>query len=314
MNGARYRYLETICELVKQGEDIVLVSSDYAAPSLDLFREEYPDRYVSVGIAEQNLIQIASGLGLAGKRVVAYGMAPFPCIRAFDQIKNTVSMMKLPIHILSAGVGFAIPEFGATHYCAEDISLIRTLPNIKILTITDEVMARKAARYVLESKKPCYIRMDKYSEGELYQAERIDFEKGFEVLKKGHDIAVITNGYYTKRIAALQNYAAQCGASIKIIDLYAIPFQKDKLLGELENVKGIITIEEHVLEGGIGSIILELLSDAQRYKPVRRIGIDFQGHYPEIYGSREYFMNQYGLADEDIIKKIQKFWDKIGKE
>lgn len=304
MNKVRYKYLETICKAVENGKEAVIVSSDYAAPTLDKFRIDHADRYVSVGIAEQDLIQVACGLALSGETAIAYGMAPFPCIRAVDQIKNAAALMDLPISIVSAGVGFAIPEFGATHYCAEDIAIIRTIPNIRIINLTDETMAVKAAEYAFITASPLYIRIDKYSDGVLYKNEDIDFEKGFSVVREGTDAAVIASGYYTIRMLDIAEKLAERGINLKVIDLYSLPFDKDSLFEDIKNNTHIFTVEEHVLAGGIGSVILEFANDTGLNAHITRIGIDFNGSYPSTFGNREHFMKQYGLDDEAVISKI----------
>jgi transketolase len=304
MNGARYAFLNRICDLVKQGQDIVLVSSDYAAPMLDEFRRDYPDRYVSVGIAEQNLAQVASGLALAGRRVVAYSMAPFPCIRAYDQIRNSIVLMHLPISMVFAGVGFFIPEWGATHYNVEDMSLIRTLPGVQIINATDTTIGALSADYTLTSDHPLYIRFDKYSDGTLYKQSEIDFAEGFRVLQQGEDLAIVTCGWYTDRILKINQWLKHRGIFATIIDLYSIPYDKKRLMETIEQAPMILTIEEHILQGGIGSEMLELLEEHQTLKKVRRMGIDFVQGYPEDFGSREYYLVKYGLADADIMREI----------
>ncbi len=306
MNKARYKYLDTVCNFIRNGEEMVLVSSDYAAPVLDDFRKTHSERYVSVGIAEQNLIQIACGLSLSGQRAVAYGMAPFPCIRAVDQIRNAVAMMNLPISIVSAGVGFAIPEFGATHYCIEDISIMRTIPNIKIINLTDEVMAEKAAKLSLTTEYPLYIRIDKYSDGVIYNSREIDFERGFSVTNDGNDIAIIASGYYTNRMISLSKLLSEVGINAKVIDLYSLPFKSEALISEVSGIQNILTVEEHVREGGIGSAILEAFSDYNIFKRVKRMGIDFDGKYTSEFGSREYFMKKYHLDDDAVISTIKE--------
>lgn len=306
MNKVRYKYLDAVCNLIRAGKDMVLISSDYAAPVLDDFRKTHSERYISVGIAEQNLIQVACGLSLSGQRAVAYGVAPFPCIRAVDQIRNAAAMMNLPISIVSAGVGFAIPEFGATHYCTEDISIIRAIPGIKIINLTDEVMAEKTAELSLTTDQPLYIRIDKYSDGIIYTPDDIDFERGFSVVKDGCDIAIIASGYYTNRMTKLSERLFESGINAKVIDLYALPFDVDKLVAETENIRNVLTVEEHVREGGIGSAVLEAFSDRNIAKQIKRIGIDFGGKYTSEFGSREYFIKKYHLDDESIIEAIKE--------
>lgn len=306
MNTVRYKYLDTVCRLIEEGRDIVLVSSDYAAPVLDHLRETGNKRYVSVGIAEQNLIQVACGLALSGQRAIAYGLAPFPCIRAVDQIRNAMAMMKLPVSIVSAGVGFAIPEFGATHYCVEDISIMRAIPGIKIINLTDETMAEKAAVLSLTVNRPLYIRIDKYSDGVIYDPGDIDFERGFSVIGDGDDIAIISSGYYTNRMIKLSRTLLEYGISAKVIDLYALPFDAEKLISETKDIPNILTVEEHVREGGIGSAVLEAFTDKNVHKNFKRMGIDFGGEYTNEFGSREYFCKKYRLDDDAVIDAVRE--------
>ena len=310
MNGARYAYLSRICELIAQGKDIVIVSDDYAAPVLDSFRVEYPDRYISVGIAEQNLIAVSCGLMLAEKRVIAYGCAPFPTIRAFDQIKNAASMMNLPINIVVAGIGFAIPEWGATHYNAEDISIMRTIPNMRIITPTDNIMGAAAADYALINTTPVYLRFDKYAEGEVYYRDNdIDFELGFKVLREGSDITVVTCGSFTSRIMELAKQWRIEGINARIIDLYSLPFDMDAFLEIIKN-DTILTIEEHILQGGIGTVILEVLQEYGLTNHIRRMGINFAKEYPQTSGSREYYLVEYGLSNNAITSVVLDLLDK----
>jgi transketolase len=283
---------------------MVIVSSDCGAPVLDSLREQSPERLISVGIAEQNLIQVSCGLALAGKRVIAYGQVPFTSTRAFDQIRNGAALMNLPINHITTDAGFSFSEYGASHYNTDDISLMRTIPCLRILNITDEVMAVKAADYALMNETPLYIRFDKASEGIIYQQEEIDFIKGYKVFTQGNDVAVISYGYHFKKLLDLRDRFAEKGIAAKIIDLYAIPFDHQSLLSEILDVKSVVTIEEHVLPGGIGSAILELLSDNDVCKKVKRLGVRFKNEYPSTFGSRGYYVRQYGLSEEQILNDI----------
>ena len=296
MNGARYAYLSRICELVEHGKDIVVVSNDYAAPVFDKFRHDYPNRFISVGIAEQNQMAVSCGLALAGKRVVAYGCAPFPITRAFDQIKSAISMMNVPINIVIAGIGFAIPEWGATHYNVEDIALMRAIPNMRIITPTDNIISRAAADYALVNTSPVYVRFDKYCEGEIYADRKVDFSKGFEVLHEGDDVAVLSCGSFTLRILDCAKMWIAAGVSAKVIDVYGLPFDPDMLRKEVGGLP-VLTVEELILHGGLGSIVQEML----HINPICKLGIDFKDGYPQTSGSREYYIKKYGLSNDAIF-------------
>jgi transketolase len=303
MNGARYSYLSRICKLVEQGKDIIIVSEDYAAPMFDDFRVNYPKHFLSVGIAEQNAIAVASGLALSGKYAIAYGCAPFPLTRAIDQIKSAGAGMHLPMTILNSGIGVGVPEFGATHFNADDISIARVIPCIRIVTPTDNIMADKLADYSLETGNPLYIRFDKYSEGEVYTKYPIDFQRGFEVLCEGSNVAVVTCGYFTLKILELAEQWKKDGISAKVIDLYSLPYDETALVSTIGDLP-LVTVEEHVLQGGIGSALLETLNDHNMQKHITRMGINFNGAYPHQSGSREWFLRSYGLSDDNITTAV----------
>ncbi len=302
MNGARYSYLKRICKLVEQGKDIVVVSEDYAAPVFDDFRKKYPQRFLSVGIAEQNGVAVACGLALAGKYPIVYGCAPFPLTRAVDQVKSAVAGMHLPITILNSGIGFGVPEFGATHYNLDDIAIVRGIPGIKIVTPTDNVMAEQLADYSIAYSAPLYLRFDKNSEGELYRADEVSFEQGFRVLStidKKTDVVIISCGFMVQEMLRLSKEMVREGIHAKVIDLYGLPFDEAGLLTEIEDLP-IVTVEEHIIQGGIGSIILEALNDHSRKNSVTRLGVSFGDSYPSVSGKREYFLEKYGLSSEHI--------------
>lgn len=304
MNGVRNKYLETISKLIMDRKNLMIITSDYAGPALDQIRKINNSRYVSAGIAEQNMIEIACGLTLSGQRAVAYGLAPFPCIRAVDQIRNAVAMMHLPVSIVSIGVGSS--PSGPTHYCVEDVSIMRSIPGIKIINLTDEAIAVKTAELALTTEDPLYVRIDKNSDGVLYKETDIDFDRGFSIVKDGSDIAVIASGYYTNRALKISERLMDQGINLKVIDLYALPFDQKSLMEATENCGKIVTIEEHVLAGGIGSAVLEAFNNGGIYKPIKRMAIDFNGKYPNEFGSREYFMKRYNLDDDSILNTIKE--------
>jgi transketolase len=306
-SNVRDIYFETIYDLIKQGEDIVVVSADLAAPSLDIFRKDFGNRFINVGIAEQNLITVACGLALSGKKAIAYGLNPFPITRAFDQIRNTVSSMNIPITIAALNAGLCSAESGATHLAVEDVCLMRTLPRIKTVNISDQIIAKKAAYNSAFSSQPSYIRFDKQISCQLYDQNEIDFNLGFTVHGNGRDVAIITTGYQVGLFKDQINKFIDRGLNVTLIDCYALPLDETKLLEVLKNVKVIVTVEENCLAGSLGSMILEILSDNEILKPVKRFGINFQNGYPSNFGDREYFLNNLGLDINYILEETYKY-------
>ncbi len=293
--------------MIEHGEDIIIVSEDYAAPMFDSLRVTHPERFLGVGIAEQNGMAVASGLALTGKYPIVYGCAPFPLTRAVDQLKSAVAGMHLPMTILNSGIGFGVPEFGATHYNADDIAIVRGIPGVRIITPSDNIMAAKLADFSLQCKEPLYVRFDKNCEGELYAPDEIDFNCGIGVLNDPGDRAnavIITCGCLINDCLNIAKVAADGGINVKVVDLYSLPFDEEELLSILGDLP-VLTVEEHNVNGGIGTALLELFNRHKRKNAITRMGIDFKEGYPSVSGSREYFMKEFELTPEDIYKELK---------
>lgn len=301
LNGARNWFFEEIGKQMEK-HDIYIVSADLAGPPFDYIRKEYPERYVAVGIAEQNMISVACGLALSGKKVIAYTANPFIALRAFDQVRNAVALMNLPITIVGYGTGFSISSYGTTHFITEDFAMMTLCPGLKIITITDNAVAEKALKYVFsQSHAPCYLRFDKDC-SELVGNETIELEKGWRILKKGDSTAIIGQGYSSK----IAYEAAIKTEFPAVIDIFGYPFDENSLIEELVSYKKIIVIEEQQSRGGLSSMILEVMNDKGMSIPIIRMGVEYEGGLPEVYGSRTYWLNHYGIDVPHLIEKIKE--------
>jgi transketolase len=293
MNGARIKFVDKIYEIGKNSDSniCVICADNTGAPRFDDIREMFGKRLVNVGIAEQNTTAVACGLALGGKRVVTTALAPFMMTRAFDQIRQTVANMRLPITICATGAGYS--DYGITHSNIEDIALARTIPNLRVITPTDNIMGALVAEYILTADNPVYVRFDKNCDGEVYALGNIDFNRGFSVLQEGTDVALITYGYLTHRILDLD-------VNARIIDMYSLPFDNNELADAIGGLP-VLVVEEHVA-GGVGSMV----RDAFPGKNINVMNIDFKGEYPRAAGSRDWYLAQFGLSDADIISAVNE--------
>ena len=226
----------------KEDKRIVVVTADCGAPALDQWREELPCQFINVGIAEQQMIALAAGLALEGKRPYCYAIAPFATLRAYEFIRVDVSLMNLPVVIVGVGAGLSYSEAGPTHHATEDIACMRALPNMKIASISSNDQIDE----VLATEGPMYVRLDR---GDGKNAPHIHVEP-------------YRDAWYP---------------------LWLKPFDIPEMY--LEYMKGLITVEEHQLNGGLGSIVAEYLSDNNINIPLTRRGIDDEYFYK--YGKRE---------------------------
>lgn len=301
MSSVRDAFFSEIYNQVKSGEDIYIITADLGAPSLDEFRRFFPDRYISSGIAEQNLIQIAVGMAWGGCSVIAYGLNPFPVTRAFDQIRCLMAEQKAPITLCCLNAGLCSAESGYTHMPIEDMAMLRTLSNIEIYNPSDETISRKLARETSDNKKPRIIRFDKSIKGELYR-ETLDLKKGFTVLNNPDEakVGVITSGCYVGELyPMIQSYS-----DVKLIDVFRLPVDEDALVSEIIKCDSVITVEENVIIGGIGSMVLEILSDHDIKKRVRRMGLNMKKGYYDVYTDRSYIRRAQNTDIDSVMKAI----------
>lgn len=308
MTAVRDVFFNQIYEMVRDGADIVIVTSDLGAPSLDDFRKFFPERYISVGIAEQSLIAVSAGLALAGKSVVAYGLNPFPITRAYDQIRCLMAERRIPVTLCALNAGLCSAESGYTHMPIEDIGMVRMLSNIQISTPSDETMARQLAIETLTSGTARYIRFDKTIKGTVYREKDLDLNIGFSVYgrKKNCKLGIVTNGCFVQWMRTLIDEYEKRGIFIQLIDLHTLPPNREKLAGVLGSFECLLTIEEHILSGGIGSLILEIISNHRMQIPVRRLGLDFPNGYYPVFTDRNYIWCDQKLDNRSIISVIDE--------
>jgi transketolase len=299
MASVRDIFFNSIYEQIQRGEDYYIVTSDLGAPSLDDLRKFYPERFISVGIAEQSLISISAGLTMAGHKVIAYGLNPFPVTRAYDQIKSVVAGLNVPLTICGLNAGLCSAESGYTHIPAEDFGMLRMLPNIDIYNPTDCTVSRLLADTTAFIKHPRFIRFDKKLGEKIYEKEEIEIEKGFSVYgPENAEITVVTLGIYVPGMRLLAN---EFGESIKVIDIFKMKPGIPELVKALRNSKTIVTLEENMLEGGLGSFILEVLSDSNLTIPTHRLGVRFMPY--RVFANRDYIQKDQGI---DIVS-VRKF-------
>ncbi len=307
MNNLTQRdaFWEKVYSLAKDNKDIVVVSADMGAPSLDQFRRDLAAQFVNVGIAEQNAILVASGMAALGKRVFVYAIAPFITLRCLEQIRVNNAMMKFPITIVGVGAGFGYEDSGPTHHITEDIAIMRSMPNIIINSISDSVMAEAVALMSCQMKVANYVRLDRLTLPSLYKKGE-DFSQGIAVLKKG-DSYIVSTGSMVHVALEVARQLKKKGLHVGVIDAYTIPLQEKNLISAIKGTKKLIALEEHFLAGGLSSAVCEALQDHGVVIPVLRIGLDPHKGYCYKYGGREIIRKYYGIDAASVTKKVLTF-------
>lgn len=299
----RELFFDRVYDLVKKGEDIVVVTPDLAAPSLDKYRKDFPERYLSVGVAEQNLVVVACGLALSGKKVIAWGLNPFVITRALDQIRNTVSLMNIPIILAGLHAGLSSAVSGPTHVVISDLSIIRTCANITTYNPSDCSICNDIFDEILKFKKPIYMRFDKDITYDIKRTE-ISFSDGLSIVSEGVEAIVVTTGHH---LSICAEAIRQLDKSIALLDVFSFPCNKEALARKLRKYPKVIVVEEHILQGGLGDVVLESVSDYGCPAQVKRIGIDIEKGYPDNFGRRDYFNRFFGLDRENLKESLGGF-------
>ena len=201
-------FLDKLIVMMENHDDIVFLSADFGAPLLDIIRDKFPSRFINIGIAEQNMINVSTGFGLEGFTVYAYAIAPFITMRCYEQIRVNLAILSqvrtLNVNLIGVGAGYSYVVSGPTHQCLEDLSIMRTLPNIEVFSPADWVTAEHFISYSMKCKKPKYIRFDAQPVPSLYDYDMPpDIEKGFSEIREGDSICVVSTGYMTLKAFTL---------------------------------------------------------------------------------------------------------------
>ena len=304
----RDAFFSRVYEMMKEDQDIVIIVADMSTPVFDKVRKEFPDRFINVGIAEQNAILIASGLAQQGKKVFVYAIASFMILRCFEQIRVENSIMGIPITIVGVGAGFSYDDSGPTHHLFEDIAMMRLLPNMTIHSITDNYMARKVAEESIEMETPNYVRLERHVEPDIY-SDNLDLSQGINELIKGKDAYLISTGIMSRQSLQLSKAFEKKKISLGVIDIHRIPCDEQTLIGLVKNVPSLVTLEENFLPGSLGSYVLEILSDNGLNNDVKRFGVSNGWVYR--YGGREDNRKYHGIDEKTLINEIEKFIIKL---
>lgn len=301
----RTEVIEKIYSLMKQDKNVYFLTGDLGFSVLEKIEKEFPDQFINIGIAEQNMMGVATGLALSGKKVFVYSIIPFVTMRCFEQIRDDVCYNNANVTIIGVGSGLSYGILGSTHFALEDIAILRSLPNMTIISPSDGIESSLAVDAIYSLTSPVYLRIGKKGESAVYQKPySFNLGKGV-VLTKGKDITVFTTGSITKNVL-------EAGSILKdkfniyasIINVHTLKPIDDKLILEMsKNKKAIFSVEEHGIIGGLGSAVSELVSGYVKMPVLTRIGTP--DSFIKHIGSQEYLRDKLSLSAEGISKTIR---------
>lgn len=295
---------------MKTDPRLIFLSADFGSPRLDLLKAEFPERFVNVGIAEQNLVNLATGLALEGFKVFAYAIAPFLTMRAYDQIRNNLSLLAqlkpVNVNLVGVGTGLSYGLSGPSHHCLEDISIMNTLPGLAIYSPSDWVLARKMADLAAETEGPKYFRFDGKPLPPIYLGRVPKLETGLCRLAGGDEIALLATGYMTRQALEASRRLKREGIRVGVVDVFRLkPFPRRELRRIARGYRLIITLEEAFLhKGGLDGIVADALSGDQGTVRLAKIGFGDR-HLFEV-GSREYLLARAQLDVDGLVRTVKR--------
>jgi transketolase len=303
--------LRRILQSMKTDEDVFFISADFGSPVLDEIRSDHPDRFINVGVAEQNLINVSAGLALEGYKVFSYAIAPFITMRCFEQLRVNLALLSevrnINVNLIGVGAGYSYVVSGPTHQCYEDISLIRSLPNFRLFSASDHHVASHLFDKSISETGPKYLRLDAQILPPL--RESLNDENlldGFQLLRTGDEGLIVATGYMTHTALSVLERLESSGVKLAVLDLFDLTgFDETKFLSIIKDQPAIFTMEEGFRErGGLDSVIGSVLKRANSKVLFESIGVT-PGYSFEL-GTRQELHELVGIGQNFAFQLIKK--------
>ena len=301
----RTTFIQTLIELARKDDRIFLLTPDMGYSVLEKFREEFPDRFLNCGIAEQNTISIAAGLAASGKIVFVYSIIPFVTMRCFEQVRLDLAYNNSNVKLVGVGAGFTYGSAGTSHHAIEDIAIMRSIPNMTVLCPGDPIETRELIKRSYERYGPIYIRLGKNGEAKIHSEDmRINIGDTIQI-KNGRDMILLTTSNTLELAKTWVDEWDDEGINVGLVSIPTLKPFNSKFIEELlkQNIP-ILSLEEHNIIGGLGSAVAEVIAESQKKVIFKRIGInDKFSHY---VGNHDFQRDMMGLLRKPSLTFIHK--------
>lgn len=300
--ATRQSFGEALKELGEKNGKIVVLDADLAgATKTNIFGKAFPDRFFDMGIAEQNMISTAAGISTCAKIPYASTFAIFAAGRAYDQIRNSVCYPNLNVKICATHAGITVGEDGATHQMIEDLSLMRTLPNMTVISTSDDIQTKWAVKEISKIEGPVYLRLSRLETPIIYD-ENQKFQIGKSVqIGEGKDGTIFATGVTVSEALKAQEELKNKGINVRVVDIHTIkPIDKEEIINCAKETNKLISIEDHNIIGGLGAAISEVLTEEY---PARLIRLGVKDTFGKS-GKAEKLMEYFEITSKDIVKQF----------
>ena len=297
----RTAFFNALLEQAQRDASIFLIVGDLGFGEVERFAGRFPQRFVNIGVAEQNMSGVAAGLALSGKTVFTYSIANFPTLRCLEQVRNDICYHRANVKIVSVGGGFSYGALGMSHHATEDLAIMRSLPEMVVVAPGDPMEAALATAAVAAHQGPCYLRLGRAGEPAVHRGP-IEFSIGKAVLvRSGNDLTLISTG---SMLPVALEVADELRGQVRVLSMHTIkPLDVQAVLDAARETAAIFTLEEHSVNGGLGGAVAEVLAESGELRiPFKRIGLP--PTFSAYVGRQEYLRAQHGIAVADIVKTI----------
>lgn len=300
----RDRFVKTLIELARKDERIYLITGDLGFGVLQPYWEEFPERFINAGIAEQAMTGIAAGLAMEGNIVFTYSIGNFPTLRCLEQIRNDCAYHQANVKVVCVGGGFTYGALGMSHQATEDIAILRALPEVSVMAPADPEEAELITKAAYKKKGTCYLRLGRGGSGKVHENRiKIEFGKAVEICK-GKEICLFATGEILKEAQIVIEKLHTVGIEAGLVSFpFVKPIDSESIKRIARIAHCIFTIEEQNILGGFGSAVAEIVGELKGEKAkVVRIGIE--DVYGRTVGTQTYLRNVYGISAEKIIERV----------
>lgn len=301
----RDTFVARLSELVQENPRIMIITGDLGFGVLTPFAEKFPDHFLNAGVAEQNMTGIATGLALGGRIVFTYSIANFPILRCLEQVRNDAAYHQADVKIVSIGGGFSYGALGMSHHATEDLAIMRAIPEVVVVSPGCLWEVEEATTAIVNTPGVCYLRLDKSHAGRTQrEGERFILGKARRLME-GEDLTLVaTGGILAVALDAARELERE-GIRCRVVSVHSLrPFDRDEILQACRETGGLLTIEEHVVDGGLGGLVAETCLEAGvAPRTFYRIGL--RDGFSSIVGSQDYLRKRYGMDRDAIMQKVR---------
>jgi transketolase len=299
----RDTFVKTLCSVCETNKDVELITADLGFGVLKPFFEQFPDQFTNAGIAEQNMTSVAAGMAREGKTVFTYSIGNFPTLRCLEQIRNDCAYHNANVKIVCVGGGFVYGSLGMSHHATEDISVMRSIPNVAVFCPGDAIETAAITKAIANYPGTCYLRLGRGGEKPIHKSiENFQIGKAIPV-KEGRYVAILTTGAIYEEIDKALAILAESGITPSVYSFPTVkPIDKETIKKCAETHTLIVTCEENNIMGGFGSAVSEVMADNGLNSRLIRIGID--DTFCDVVGDQTYLREIYGMSGKKIAEKI----------